>query len=478
MSLIDLIKPLNRIKYRITIIYTAAFFGVALLFAYFFSQAFFNYSLKEFDTKLLHEALVISQEIESNKNFTEITLENFSNININPFRDKSTFFILRSLNGEHIWGPDFKHKGKMIPLDKNALKDQNQNHFFSNFILADQKFRSISLKFGSQKTNQLILQLASSTKLLDDQRHRVFLINIIGLPLFLIVSSFISFAIAERALRPVKVISETVSSIASKNLSKRLPSFKMAEEFQELSETINNLLERLQKSFEAQEHFVANASHQLYTPLAIIKGELEVLQGKERTTEEYQKFHQSLKQELERMVDLVKNLLVISRIEAGHEESFKMRPLRLDDMLISTATRLKIKAKDKLINLKFSMAEDLDSEDLVINGERQLLSSLFENLLDNAIKYSPVESQILLTIKKEDGLVVSVQDEGPGIKQHDLQNILEKRFQRGTMTLMPGTGIGLSIAYKIAAHHKASIHYEKLQPQGSLFNVHFHKQNL
>jgi len=460
MFLTNLIRPFKKIKFRLTFIFTLTFLSIAVIFSYLFTRTFFNFTQQDFDNKLLADALNLSRQIE-NQSEGDV-LDQLSLL------DNKHFYTLRNATGEIIKSSSDKDK---IPFENQFTN--NSQYFFYDFALGEYNFRSVNLKFGNSKSGQKIIQLAESTQLIEEQKNRIFFINLSGIFIFVIISGLLSYINADRSLRPIKTITETVNSIASKNLSKRLPSFKMSEEFAELSSTFNGLLERLEKSFDAQEHFVANASHQLYTPLAIIKGELEVLQSKERTQEEYNKFHSSLKQELERMVDLVKNLLLISRIEAGHEESFKMRPLRLDDMMISTISRMKIKAKERQIAIKFNLDENLDVEELIINGERQLLSSLFENLIDNSIKYSPLESTIYVNIKKEKGILISVQDEGPGIKQNELKTILEKRFQRGTMTLMPGTGIGLSIAYKIAAHHKATIDYEKLMPQGSLFSVHF-----
>jgi hypothetical protein len=452
-------KSSKKLKFRLTLYFSSFITTLGLIFSFFFSSSFFKFTNHEFENKILQDALILSHELEE-KNQTGL-LPNLPGI------DKSRLYQLVSTEGKILI------KSILLTENNTELKSDFSNSpdsfYFTDLHIKSEFFRVITIKLSSGN----IFHYGISKNLIEAQKNKIFYLNLFGLPmLFLLIAGF-SYFLINKALKPIKIMNETMNSIVSKNLSIRIPPIKMFEEIESLSVSINDLLERLEKSFQAQEHFVANASHQLYTPLAIMKGELEVLQSKERGQEEIQKFHQSLRQELERMVDLVKNLLLISRIEAGHEESFKMRPMRLDDMMISTISRMKLKAKEKNITIKLDFDENIDIEELMIHGERQLLSSLFENLIDNSIKYSPENSTILVKIKKEAGVIISVQDEGPGIKPHELASILEKRFQRGTMTLMPGTGIGLSIAYKIASHHKAKINYQKLDPAGSLFSVHF-----
>jgi two-component system sensor histidine kinase TctE len=114
-----------------------------------------------------------------------------------------------------------------------------------------------------------------------------------------------------------------------------------------------------------------------------------------------------------------------------------------------------------------------ESDDIIVKGERQLLDCLFENLLENAIKYSPEGSTIKIALNASDNKrEVSLEDQGPGISPEDLKRFTSERFQRGNANL-PGSGIGLSLAYQIASFHGASIRHETVAPQGSIFTVFF-----
>lgn len=476
MSFTVLIKALKGIRFRLTLVYTLSFGLFICIFAFILTKQFFTSTEKNFDSALLNHAIDLSRNIGSTSIMDRMS--KYDDKKLFPFLLKDTYYMVRSLDGTILKRDTESSIKNEIPYDKDLLQQSESNHYFYSHVHEGTTFRTVNFRITNDQGQEQVLQVATPYQQLSEQENRIIILNFTIIPLLMLVAGAVSYILAGRALAPIKVVTETVNNIAATNLSLRLPEFQTADEFQDLSVTFNSLLERLQKSFEAQEHFVANASHQLNTPLAIIKGELNVLDSKPRTIEEHQKFNRSLREEVDRMIELVKNLLLIARIEAGQEDSFRMRPMRLDDLLISTISRMKLKAKDKRITIRFNISDEVEIEDLVIEGERQLLDSMFENLLDNAIKYSPESSVVSVDIGKKENIIVSIKDEGPGIKPHDLKNILEKRFRRGSMTLLPGTGIGLSISSKIAQHHKATISYEKLQPQGSLFMVHFAKQNL
>jgi signal transduction histidine kinase len=171
-------------------------------------------------------------------------------------------------------------------------------------------------------------------------------------------------------------------------------------------------------------------------------------------------------------------MLLVSRVKSGLEQ-FVFYPIRIDDLLLTTSTRMQSKAREKKITIRFNIDEDLSENDLIIKGEKQLLDSLFENILDNAIKYSPDETTIQLAIKKAGkDLEVWFQDEGPGVPGDMDQNLLGTRFQRGSTQFIPGTGIGLAIAKKIASFHQAEIIYKDAFPKGSLFIVKFLRRKI
>ena len=321
---------------------------------------------------------------------------------------------------------------------------------------------------------EVILQVATSFNSVLDRERNIKLITYVMVPLLIVISSVFAFIIAGNVMRPIKNLMDIANSIAASNLSKRVPELDTEDDVAELSRTLNNLLDRLEKSFKGQENFVANASHQLNTPLAIIKGELDVLESKDRSPEEHQKFLKSLREEIERLIDLVKKMLLVSRVESGLAK-LVLSPVRLDDLMLTLTSRLQIRAKEKRILIRFDIDEDMDPLSLEVKGERQLLDSLFENLLDNAIKYSPEDSNVMIHIgtNPDKKTEVAIQDEGVGMRPEDFQELIKGRFRRVDGFGIPGTGIGLPIANRIAEFHGASITYRKVIPRGSSFIVTF-----
>lgn len=460
MSLIGLNKVVRGIRFRLTLVYSTLFGIFICVFAYILTGLFVRLAHEDFDSALLNYAIDLSQEIETGhdglkSNFTDSGAQKKKF----PFIQKGAFHHLRGLDGTLFKKSDNSTSNITIPYDQSMGLENDYHHRFVSINLDKQTLRAVNLKLTASNGVSYILQVATPSAQIDKQRRRIILVNLIAIPSLILISSLASFIIAGNALTPIKTLTDIANNIAAKNLSLRVPHIDTGDEIEDLSNTINTLLDRLQKSFSAQEHFVANASHQLNTPLAIIKGELDVLESKERTPLEHQKFLKSLREEVERLIELVKNMLLISRVESG-KESFVFKPLRIDDLLINITSRLTPKAREKRIHIKFNIDEDvMESDNLSIQGEKQLLDSLFENMIDNAIKYGPEGSPIVLNLKNIEGhLTVHLQDEGPGITSQEWEKILSQRFQRGNRVMLPGNGIGLSIAFKIAEHQIGRAH--------------------
>lgn len=468
---------LKGIRPRLTIVYSTLFGLFICIFAYITTGEYTSSAREDFDSALLNYAIDLSIEFHLDEGGFKPILDipprelkkRF------PFSLGQTNYYVRSLDGKILSKGKNTLPIKEIPYLSTLPTNPDYTHRFLTLNVGDNNYRAVNLKVTNDHGQALILQAATTASILEEQENRLFLINIVTIPLLIAFSSLAAYVIAGNALAPIKTVTDTANNIAAKNLSLRVPQLNTGDEVSELARTFNTLLDRLEKSFKAQEHFVANASHQLNTPLAIIKGELDVLESKDRALEEHHRFQKSLREEVERLIELVQNMLLVSRVESG-QENFIFNPVRVDEVLLSTSSRLSVKAKEKRINLRFNIDGDLDSQTFEIQGERQLLNSLFENILDNAIKYSPEESTVKINILAKDfPLEVWIQDQGPGMSVQEFNSIINGRFQRSSKSLIPGTGIGLSLAAQIAMYHNAQISYELLQPQGSLFKIQFSK---
>lgn len=468
-------KVFKGIRFRLALVYSTLFGLFICIFAYILTSQYIQAGRERFDSALLNYAIDLASDIKHNHQglVTDLSIPAYEYRKKLPFAITQTLFLVRDLKGQ-ILVTNSEDADLKIPYNPELSLRKDYTHRFLFFTHHGTRMRGINMKIRDPQVRPHIIQVAASIKDLEEQEYRLILVNALMIPFLIIISSIAGYVVAGNALSPVQSLAEMVNKIAATNLSLRIKSPDTEDEISNLAHTFNMLLDRLETAFKAQEHFVANASHQLNTPLSIIKGELEVLESKSRSPEEIEKFHRSLKEELDRLITLVKNLLMIARVEAGQED-FVYLPQRVDEILLSTTERLHMKAREKKINIRFNIDENLDenSDSLVVLGEKQLLDSLFENILENAIKYSPEESVIKITMSSlKDALVVSITDEGPGIDEDQAASLFT-RFQRGSGHLgLPGTGIGLSIAAKIAKHHKASIKYNKLT-KGSEFSITF-----
>lgn len=432
---------------------------------------------KDFDAALLNFGLDITQnEIFTPGYSAKLKVSKYESRKQLPFSLGATVFMTRSIDGKVMNASEGLPEGLLIPYRPDLPRTPDYTHRFLSLSHNKTEYRAVNIKMTNAEGQVMILQVATPSHILTEQTNRLILLNLIAIPVVILIASLASYLIAGNALRPINNVTNAARSIAAENLSQRVPETDTKDEISELSRTFNNLLNRLEKSFRAQENFVANASHQLNTPLAIIKGELDLLEKKNRTPDEEAAFRKSLREELERLIELVKKLLLISRVESGHA-SFVMAPVRIDEVLLNTTSRLNALAKNKKITIRFNISEDLEENSLLIKGDRQLLDAMFENLLENAIKYSPNESTVTIDLEKnESRIVVAVSDEGPGIPLSDWEQIVQGRYKRGEGITIPGTGIGISIVQSIADLHKSELLYRPRESKGSKFLIAFPQQ--
>jgi signal transduction histidine kinase len=306
----------------------------------------------------------------------------------------------------------------------------------------------------------LILQIAVPLDLPHQERRDLLLFFLLGIPAFLLVAGLAGVWMSKRALRPVHDMTLKAQLITGvEKLKERIPVPEAHDEIHELAETFNGLLDRLDKAFASQDRFISNASHQLKTPLTILKGELERLRKAPMAEPDVSTGLESAAGEIDRLIQLVQDLLLLARLEAGRD-TLALAPVRLDEVLMRAVARLQKLARKKNIQLTthFSAENDGSELDAEVWGDDELLESMIENFIENAIKYSPLDSTVELEMHTgADAVLVRVKDRGPGVPPELRQKIFE-RFSRGQPSnIIPGAGLGLSIAAEIARIHGAGI---------------------
>nr|WP_315154152.1 ATP-binding protein [uncultured Flavobacterium sp.] len=270
---------------------------------------------------------------------------------------------------------------------------------------------------------------------------------LVSFPLILVLLFLIARFIAGRSIKPVSVITEISSNITKENLKGRISLPQNKDELYTLSKTINDLLDRIENAVEREKQFTSDASHELRTPLTVLKGTLEVLIRKPRTQAEYEeKIAYSIK-EVNRVNNLVDQLLLLARFE-NQKQRLKIEKVYLNALILDTLTLYSEKIKSKKITVVSQF-----SADYYIESDHYLVAIIIGNIISNAIKYSGENTVITIDLNKDEkGTHCIITDQGIGIVKADLDKIYNP-FYRSNATNHPtikGSGLGLSIVKRIA----------------------------
>lgn len=292
-----------------------------------------------------------------------------------------------------------------------------------------------------------------------------------AIPVALLLASAGGYFLARKSLAPIVAMASEARSIGAANLQQRLPVANERDELGHLAQTFNQLLGRLEAAFDQQRRFMADASHELRTPVAILRGEAEVtLAQPERSPSDYRETLGILQQEAQRLGHIIEDLFTLARADAG-QYPLTLRDTYVDEIASEALVRARSLALVKKITLRSTIQPDLP-----IHADEALLGRMLLNLLDNAIKYSPCGSTVSLACGREgDHYVVSVSDHGPGIPPELQARVFERFFRadkarsRSESGETGGAGLGLSIARWIAEAHHGSLVLARSEASGSTF---------
>jgi signal transduction histidine kinase len=301
------------------------------------------------------------------------------------------------------------------------------------------------------------LQVAQSLQPVTKALAHLLTLILFGFPLILFFASLGGLFLADRALSPINRIIRTAEAINSDDLSYRINYQGVSDEVGRLAMTFDRMLNRIELAFEHERRFIADASHELRTPLTIIKGKIGVILSRQRTPAEYEAVLRDLDSETDRLVRLTNGLLFLTRLEQEQLQG------KEDFVTVDLSSLLEILIEQ--IQLTKNGEIDLQVEimpNLCILGNSDLLTSLFLNILDNAIKYTPPGEKICLTTqlnRQQKQIIVAIANTGAGIATEDLPYLFNRfyRLDRDRASHNQGSGLGLAIAALIARCHGGEI---------------------
>jgi heavy metal sensor kinase len=291
-------------------------------------------------------------------------------------------------------------------------------------------------------------------------------------PLLLLVAATGGYWLSRRALSPVDALVRTARDISGANLGSRLQKIDTGDELQRLSDTLNEMLERIEAAFLRVTQFTADASHELRTPMALIRTEAELALRRSRGISEYEEALRHILLEAERTTTLIEQMLSLARADSGRE-TLHMQPVDLSDTLRGVVEVWRQVATIR--NLEFTA--DIESTDLFVMGDEAALRRVADIFLDNAFKYTPSPGSVHLSLeRKTQSAVIVVRDSGVGIAEDDHRKIFERfyRTDKARSREQGGAGLGLTIANWIVIQHGGSIELNSRPGEGATFRIALH----
>lgn len=295
----------------------------------------------------------------------------------------------------------------------------------------------------------------------------VFGIILLNITIFIILL-ILGYILINRTIKPLKTILDEVKVLEKANdLSKRLKTSSTNDEFEELSNRFNRMLENIENSVENIKQFSSDASHELKTPITVIQGEIELCKSSEKSKEELIQSLDKIDEEQKNLQEIIRNFLLLSRLD---KEVLKHQSCYLDKTLFEMIEKNLNTIEDKKLELKLQVDEDLN-----VNFDEKYLAIVINNLLTNAIKYTN-EGFIRLTAKQyQNKTILTIEDSGMGIDSKELEKIFERfyRVDKVRSSSKDGIGLGLSIVKKICERFETKIDVKSRLNEGSSFTLTF-----
>jgi len=309
-----------------------------------------------------------------------------------------------------------------------------------------------------------IVQVAQSLDDIQNTLQRLLVTLLISVPILVIIAGVSGYFLAARALAPIDQITLTTRRISGEDLSARLNIPVTDDEVGRLTQTLNDMLARLDDSFQRERQFTNDASHELRTPLTAMQAILGMIREKRRTPKEYEQALDDLNEEADRLRTLVENLMRLARGEKRSDNIYEI--INLSTLINDVADSLRPLAEIKDLILACDIPEHLKTL-----GDSDELIRLFVNLLDNAIKYTEHGKISITAQKNAKEIAVNIEDTGIGISHEHLPHIFDRFYRVEESRVTRGAGLGLAIAQEIAIAHNGIIEAHSTTGRGTTFTV-------
>jgi signal transduction histidine kinase len=373
--------------------------------------------LDTFDVAIVENDKIIYEKGNINLNSLKVYME----------KDKS-FFIFRqnnNINGLYIFRITIPFKGSILFYKKNIDTQIN--------------------------------------KKLQEIKNILFILE----PILLLIFVFVANKLIDKVLIPIDAITKRANKISVTDLSETIEQPLSDYEIKELVDSFNNMIKRLHNEVSHLDQFNSDVSHELKTPLTVIKGEIELTLNKTRDVQYYEKSLTTIQQEANAIQTIVDNILMLTKYtKANIEKTFTK--ISLDSLLLDTIKSYDNQLKNKNIKLHKKRIEPI-----IIDANLQLLTIIFSNLIDNAIKYTPKNKNIYISLYKKDKIYFVIKDEGIGISKDKLTKVINRfyREDESRNRQIKGFGLGLSIVKNGIELHNGTIKIASKKDKGTIVKI-------
>lgn len=482
------------VKFRLTLWYALVLFVLLSAFSFFMHSELARVLYRDLDRRLAMEALEVEESLSGYLR-TAIGPENARGpadarfYSSDAFKARVQPQLIEVLNDWRRYGRSVDRSTLMIRiigLDRKVLAT-NLKGWENEIIFPDYERDSVFMELGDsfqtihfqRKPIRLyyhlvrhgrhpvfIIQCGTPAAELGMTLHRLAVIILVSIPGAVLASVAAGWILAKRSFKPFDLMTREAQQITAANLQMRLPRTHTGDEVDRLAQTLNEMLNRIESSTRAIQDFSSDISHELKTPLAIIRGEIDLALRRPRSVDALCETLRTIEGEVDELIRLVNDLLFLVKSDARQLELEK-KEVFLDEVLGQILDRFQERAQQK----KITLAGELESQAAVL-GDALYLKRLFSNLIDNALKFTPEGGRVDVRLAREkDSAVTYVSDNGPGIEPEFQQKVFSRFYRTDQSRSMEGVGLGLNIAKTICDTHGGTLQLMSQLAKGTTIRV-------
>jgi len=440
-----------------TLLLLTALFAIIVPFSGYVYLSLSKYSNDDFNRLLEIRVYTAARSELDNKQYPEV-----QDIRSNFFEklpNEKDYYI--ALNEDIDLAEEAKKLGVPLSFFEEIIRDGDAEYDRGGLYF-------LGIKYLGEKGEYIVIASAENY---FELHHSAYLFRtlVIAILISLVFSLVLSFYFSKYIFRPLRTITEKVKQISSENLHLRLDRNNKRDELQELTVTFNDMLDRIETSFETQNNFISNASHELRTPLTAIIGEADVALSKLRQPDEYIETIKVILDEAEKLDKKTRALLYLA--QTGFDGKIqRFEKVRMDQLLYDVKETIeKINPKAR-IQLDMSLLPENPMK-LKIKGNTQLMHLALSNIISNAVKYSNNEVVFVSIGASDDKVFIAVKDKGIGIPQGELKYIYDPFFRASNTKSFEGYGIGLPLSLNIIRMHQGEIIVDSIQNGGTTVQI-------